>query len=225
MEPRILLRRELSPSDDEIRGLFADIQSVLKGAIAETLHFAVDLVAREGLQNAIEYGCRGDPKRRLRFSMSIDDEGGGFDPDAVLEAELAREPGSSGNGLRIISIYADRFRYENGGRTLIAEFVLGEARIMQDLNDRAVWAPRSDIVAANALSAKDELKALVSSSAGEFVVDLSAVRMIDSRGLGILIAAVNSLEAASRTMRIVGANEDLVGLLKMMRLDRHVKLG
>lgn len=233
-DPIILLERELAPTDAESWELFQRLGEILSGSAARDRSFAIELVAREAVQNAIEYGSGRDPAKRLRFKasiagdafrMEVEDEGPGFDADAVLAAENSGEPGTSGNGLRIISVYSDRYHYEHGGRRLVAEFVLGEARTMQGVKEPGTWAPQSDIVAANAQAAKDELRALVASSAGEFVVDLSTVRMIDSRGLGILIAAVNSLEAAGRTMRVIGANEDLLGLLRMMRMDRHMKLG
>jgi anti-sigma B factor antagonist len=97
--------------------------------------------------------------------------------------------------------------------------------MMDEVTGQGRWAPRADIVAAYAPSAKEELKGLVAGSQGEFIVDLSEVRMIDSKGLGILIATVNSLESLGRSLCVTGASEDLVGLFRMMRLDRHLRLG
>lgn len=232
--PIVLLERELVAVDAEVGEFYLQLNERLSGSPARDRRFAVELVAREAVQNAIDYGCAHDPTRRLRFSATIDgnvlkivvaDEGPGFDPDAALSRRTGREAGTSGNGLYLISAYSDTYHYENGGRMLIAEFVLGEAGAMQEATEQGSWAPRFDIVAAKAQTAKEELRALVGSSSGEFVVDLSEVRMIDSKGLGILIAAVNTLEVAGRTMRIIGANDDLIGLFRMMRLDRHLKLG
>lgn len=235
MSDATILERVVAPVDAEIAALYADLMGRVRSGPAAGKAFAIELVAREAVQNAVDYGCARDPGRRVRFSarlsddlftMRVDDEGKGFDAARVLETERAREPGASGNGVSIIAVYADRYRYENGGRTLIAEFVLGEAGAMQqDEAGRALWAPDGDIVAANAQAAKEELRVAVASSSGEFTIDLSSVRMIDSKGLGLLIAALNSLQGSGRTMRVTGANEDLLGLFKMMRLDRHLKLG
>ncbi|HCM26440.1 MAG TPA: anti-sigma factor antagonist [Treponema sp.] len=87
------------------------------------------------------------------------------------------------------------------------------------------WSPKSDLVAATVAQAKPELRDLVVSSAGEFLVNLSEVSMIDSKGLGLLIAAVNSLDLEGRKLRVIGASDDLVELFKMMRLDRHLTIG
>jgi len=234
MSGRVLLERAIHGTDAEMNGLFLALKDRLADLPGRQRHFAVELVAREAIQNAIDYGCCHDSAKvahvefRLEgevLSLRVEDEGPGFDPEATLTLEHSRESGSSGNGLSIIAAYADRYYYENGGRTFIAEFVLREAGDMHETKEQGRWAPSGDIVAANTQAAKDELRGLVGASSGEFLVDLTEVRMIDSKGLGILIATVNSLEAAGRAMRVVGANEDLLGLFKMMRLDRHMRLG
>ena len=234
MSGEVLIERAIHGSNAEVQGFFATFKDRLKGLAARSRHFAVELVAREAVQNAIDYGCSRDPERSAHIvvrlegdilSLRVDDEGPGFDPEAILALERSRDSGSSGNGLSIIAAYSDRYHFENGGRTLVAEFVLREAVTMQETKEQGRWAPMGDIVATNAQSAKDELRAIVSSSAGELLVDLSGVRMIDSKGLGILIATINSLEGAGRSLRVVGANEDLLGLFRMMRLDRHMRLG
>ena len=158
------------------------------------------------------------------LTLTVSDDGPGFDADAAIERELRTEPGTSENGLRIISAYADRYRYENGGRTLVAEFVIGKENVMQEIPSNGMWSPKMDLVAANVKSVKEDLRNLVAGSEGEFVVDLSSVAMIDSKGLGLLIATVNSLEPSGRMLRVIGAKEDLVELFKMMRLDRHLTI-
>ncbi len=234
MSAVVIIERAICPSDAEVTDFFQAFNVRLGELPARARHFAVELVAREAVQNAIDYGCGRDPKHRAHVELGldgeililkVDDNGPGFDPETVLALERSRESGISGNGLSLIAAYSDRYHYENGGRTLVAEFILREATSMQETKEQGRWAPSGDIVAANAQSAKDELRGLVGSSSGELLVDLAGVRMIDSKGLGILIATVNSLESTGRGMRVVGANEDLLGLFKMMRLDRHMRLG
>jgi len=229
----VLIERAIAATDAAIAAFFSDFKKILEYGPARERAFAIELVAREAVQNAVEYGCLRDAEKRAHvvaaieagvLSLRVDDEGTGFDPEAILAYERARGSGTSGNGVSIISVYSDRYRYENGGRTLIVEFVIGEEEIMQDVKKQGCWTPMGDIVAANAQAAKEELRSLVGSSSGDFVVDLSSVRMIDSKGLGIIIATVNSLEPLGRNLLIRGANEDLAGLFKMMRLDRHLRL-
>ena len=234
MKGRVLIERAIHGSDAEVNAFFLAFNQRLAELPERSRHFAVELVAREAVQNAVDYGCCRDSAKSARIelrydgetlSLRVDDEGPGFDPETTLALERSRESGSSGNGLSIIAAYSDRYYYENGGRTLVAEFVLREAETMHETKGAGRWAPSGDIVAANSQTAKDELRGLVAASSGEFLVDLSEVRMIDSKGLGILIATINFLEAAGRAMRVVGANEDLLGLFRMMRLDRHMRLG
>jgi anti-sigma B factor antagonist len=211
------------------------LRARVSGVGAPARAFAIELVARESIQNAVDYGCGGDSSKQVRvtasvsdgvFRLVVSDEGPGFDADAVIERERGREgePVPSENGLRIIAAYTDRYEYMNGGRTLVAEFILGEDTVMIDTSTNGIWSPKTDLVAMNCQSAKEELRSLIEQSEGEFLVDLSGVSMVDSKGLGLLIAAVNSLESVGRTLRVSGANSDLVELFKMMRLDRHMTI-
>lgn len=89
------------------------------------------------------------------------------------------------------------------------------------MNGAAVYAPRRDLVAAMAAEAKGELRALVAGSEGDFTIDLGGVDMIDSKGLGLVIATCNSLAAQKRKLRVVNASPDIIELFRTMRLDRH----
>ena len=89
------------------------------------------------------------------------------------------------------------------------------------MNENPTFRPGRDIVVATVDAMKAELKGLIADSTGTLTVDLSGVEMIDSKGLGLLIAASNSLGASGRKLRIVGAIGDIVELFRIMRLDRH----
>lgn len=89
--------------------------------------------------------------------------------------------------------------------------------MMQD----AVYAPRRDLVVATVQEAKERIKELVAESDGDFTLDFDGVEMIDSKGLGLLIATCNSLAAKGRRLRIVRACPDIIELFQTMRLDRH----
>ena len=53
----------------------------------------------------------------------------------------------------------------------------------------------------------------------DVVVDLSGVDIMNSSGLGMLVAASRTVGAAGGTLALAGANETLQKLLKMTRLD------
>jgi anti-anti-sigma factor len=89
------------------------------------------------------------------------------------------------------------------------------------MNENPVYSPGRDIVVSTVEEMKAEIKKLLVSSSGDLTIDFSGVEMIDSKGLGLLIAVFNSLEAGGRKLRITGASPDLVDLFRVMRLDRH----
>ncbi|MFZ4614648.1 MAG: ATP-binding protein [Rectinemataceae bacterium] len=224
----------ISAEDASVKEFISLLHQRLTDLGVRERRFGIELVLREAIQNSIEHGCGLDPSRIVhvtlslvagRLLFSVEDAGCGFDPELELKRELSREAGTSGSGIHLISKYSDTYHYEDGGRKLVAEFAIGEDQAMQDNTGTGSWNPQADIVAASVPAVKEELRSLVAASQGEFTIDLSAVRMIDSKGLGLLIAAANSLVAQGRSLRVTGANEDLVGLFKMMRLDRHLKLG
>jgi len=88
----------------------------------------------------------------------------------------------------------------------------------------AIYAPHGDLVVATVLKAKEDIKALIADSDGDFTIDFVDVEMIDSKGLGLLIATCNSLSAEGRRLRITHANADIVELFQTMRLDKHFLL-
>jgi anti-anti-sigma factor len=89
------------------------------------------------------------------------------------------------------------------------------------MTNNSAYSPGCDIVASMVDGAKVEIKRFIASSSGDFTLDLTGVEMIDSKGIGLVIATYNTLEAAGRKLHIVGAIPDIVELFRVMRLDRH----
>ncbi|MHC5111141.1 MAG: STAS domain-containing protein [Planctomycetota bacterium] len=95
---------------------------------------------------------------------------------------------------------------------------------MSDLkttDDRTVVKPEGKVTAANANELRKELQSLVSDGHVHLVIDLSHVDMIDSRGLSVFIVCHQSVSEAGGSLSVIGANEDLRGLFRVMRLDEH----
>jgi serine/threonine-protein kinase RsbW len=89
---------------------------------------AIRLACGEAIVNAICHGNRQDPDKatdvRYRigedFWIRIEDQGNGFDPDAVPDPTLPehlRLP--RGRGLLLMRHYMDTVRYERGGRVCV----------------------------------------------------------------------------------------------------------
>ncbi len=87
-----------------------------------------------------------------------------------------------------------------------------------------IYKPARDIVTTAVDAIKVDLRKSIDTSEGILSIDLSGVDMIDSRGLGLLIATANSLASKQRKLRIVNASSDIVELMRMMRLDRHMEI-
>ena len=56
-------------------------------------------------------------------------------------------------------------------------------------------------------------------SAGQLIVDLSATRLLDSAGLGVLILVRQHAAARGQTVRLRGVNENIRMLLVLTKLD------
>jgi len=88
-------------------------------------------------------------------------------------------------------------------------------------HDRVTIKPQSDVVASMAGEFKADLKAVLDQGIKDLTIDLQGVEMIDSVGLGVLIAACNSLRRVGGSLTIRNASKDIHSVFKTMRLDRH----
>jgi anti-anti-sigma factor len=94
------------------------------------------------------------------------------------------------------------------------------SEILRD-NDRVTILPQTDVVASMAGEFKGELNVLLDQGVQDLTIDLTGVEMIDSVGLGVLIAAHNSLRQKGGQLSIRNASPDIHSLFKTMRLDKH----
>lgn len=87
--------------------------------------------------------------------------------------------------------------------------------------DSVTVTPETDIVASMANAFRTELKGLIDEGVREITIDLAGVQMVDSVGLGVFIATHNSLSQNGGRLTVSHASDDIVTLLKTMRLDQH----
>ena len=90
-------------------------------------------------------------------------------------------------------------------------------------NDKIIVTPDENIVAGIVSEFRDELKTIVAKET-EISVDLKNVEMIDSMGLGALIATHNSMQKYNKKLELLNISKDLLDLLKVMRLDQHFNI-
>ena len=87
--------------------------------------------------------------------------------------------------------------------------------------DSVTIKPDTDIVASMANAFRTELKGLIDEGARAVTIDLAGVKMVDSVGLGVFIATHNTLHQGGGQLTVSNASDDIVVLLKTMRLDQH----
>lgn len=89
---------------------------------------------------------------------------------------------------------------------------------------RAVVRLSEPLTSAFAGELRPRLQEVIEKGATQLAIDLSSVDLVDSAGIGLLIAARNSLAKVGGTMRIMGASQEIQHLFKVMRLDRHFQI-
>lgn len=67
---------------------------------------------------------------------------------------------------------------------------------------------------------KAELTEKVSVEGSAIVLNLSNIRFIDSTGIGVLISALKTARQNNSTFSLSGIQEDVLNLLKLMKLDK-----
>jgi anti-anti-sigma factor len=87
-------------------------------------------------------------------------------------------------------------------------------------NGKVVVTPNENIVAGIVSDFRNEMKKYVADKK-IITVDLQNVEMIDSMGLGALIATHNSMQKYNKKLELINITKDLISLMKTMRLDQH----
>lgn len=84
--------------------------------------------------------------------------------------------------------------------------------------------PSKDIIAPMAEDFRKKLLKLIKEGTKELTIDLKSVEMVDSVGLGIFIAAHNSLENTGGKLRVINMSSDMYNLVQVMRLNEHFEV-
>ncbi len=87
--------------------------------------------------------------------------------------------------------------------------------------DKVIVKPGIDVVASMANDFRTELHSVVQESPNEILIDLSGVEMVDSVGIGVIIATHNSINKAGGKLKVINVIKDIYSLFSTMRLNRH----
>jgi anti-sigma B factor antagonist len=84
-----------------------------------------------------------------------------------------------------------------------------------------VQPPGENLVAAGLPELRARMHGIIGEGVRDLAVDLASVRMVDSSGLGLLMAANNSLRKVGGRFAVIHASEDLLALFQSMRMNQH----
>ena len=112
--------KSLEPAVVRIMTIVSEMQC------AEGKEFAIETAIREALANAIRHGCKNDPSRSVRISVScnpsegmiivVRDPGEGFDPAKIPSPIIGdRLYAEHGRGIYMINQLMDEVRFRRGG--------------------------------------------------------------------------------------------------------------
>lgn len=114
---------ECSSTIGAVQNLWSKLELLLSESVHVEVLFAIELVVREMLVNAVVHGNKADPAKKIALNMQlwshfllleIADEGFGFDWQHRLTKPL-NDNDTRGRGLNIASIYALDIRYSQNG--------------------------------------------------------------------------------------------------------------
>lgn len=210
----------------------------MHGFLAEkslgNLGFDMELLAREALVNAVIHGSSNDPSKSIHavlrlepgiLVLSIQDEGPGWDWRNMNT--YPPDPGcESGRGLIIIRKYADAFSYNDQGSALtITKRVPLEVQDMTSQQDSKLHMTLDARVTAQDVPALRELfRGHIQAGAKWFELDCRQLDILDSMGIGLLVATHNSLTKIGGALKLTGVKKEILQLLTLMRLDKHISI-
>jgi anti-anti-sigma factor len=88
-------------------------------------------------------------------------------------------------------------------------------------DNKAVVQPAGDTIVATIPELRLKMRDIVGDGVRDLVIDLSAIRMVDSSGIGLLVATYNSIHKMGVQLSAVNASNELMELFRPMRMHQH----
>jgi serine/threonine-protein kinase RsbW len=204
--------------------------------------FAVELLARECLSNAMVHGNENDDDKsivlrldlgREWIRLEVRDEGPGFRWRQVRQNNPnCSQP--SGRGLHLYELYAQRVQFNRLGNQVTLwisrmnqtgkEDDEMAAYVSEQKDQQGAVKMKGDLTAILVPELQACLKEMINKGAREVVFDLANTAMLDSSGMGLLIAAANSLAPMGGNVRVTNVCPDIFRLLQSMRLTARLNV-
>lgn len=108
--------------------------------------------------------------------------------------------------------------------TLLIEYKRMEDQVPFEIKqngDKGYFNPKTDLVATTVDAMRDALKNLIRSGVLELEFDMKEVEIVDSSGIGLLVATYNSLIKVDGKLIIINISQNNLELFKALRLDKY----
>jgi anti-anti-sigma factor len=160
-----------------------------------------------------------------RLTVRLLDHGKPFDLAAVPAPDLEAGP-ESGLGVHIMRSWMDEISYEQG-RTGPAPSpnVLSMTRRLgeftrTDSGDESVLRIEGALDAMSVPSIRRTIDALVAEQRRRITLDLSDLRLIDSSGVGVIVALHKRAKAYGGSVQLSGLREQPLAIFRLLKLER-----
>jgi len=124
-------QRRIPSSLERVNDVCGEIHQLLIANSLAEISFGLELAARESLNNAVLHGNCSDPGKAIQLelrgarkwiTLSVEDEGKGFNWQRRRQAVGRDTNKSSGRGTVILALYAARTRYNRQGNRVTLWF-------------------------------------------------------------------------------------------------------
>ena len=125
------LSRTILSRPERVEALCRELRSLLRAKRLGKIAFRVELIARECLVNAVKHGNHGEEQKRVTMRLwfaredirlQVGDEGEGFNWRRVLRRRPAGPRETTGRGLGLMGVYAERVRFNARGNLITLWF-------------------------------------------------------------------------------------------------------
>ena len=91
------------------------------------------------------------------------------------------------------------------------------------MNGEKIIKPVGDLLGEEVEIFKDNIRNVLDSKPDKLIIDMGEVEVIDSTGIGVLVASKNSAAEKNCEVILKDVNTDIMKMFRIMRLNEHFK--
>ncbi len=153
------------------------------------------------------------------LTIRLKDQGKPFELSAVPKPDLASLP-ESGLGVFIMKSWMDDVSYRPGDPNVLSMTKRAGQFSRKDYGETTVLRIEGVLDAVTAPDIRPTIEALVAERRRTITVDLSALRLIDSSGVGVIVSLYKRCRGFGGTVRVSGLRDQPLSIFRLLRLDR-----